>query len=154
MLDVLRRNLTWVIRIGIVAAVVVVALVIGTSTGSDSPDSTDSQSGTEPSDSPTSTAPAKVDPDTFCAQFRIFADAQSQYVAYPDDPARQETLVTEATKVLDLGEPLGLSPAGLVALRELVDSTLEQEGDPAEVQTEGASDPAELQIYLETTCPA
>lgn len=145
-----KTDLTWVIRVGIVVAVVVAVLLVR---GVGDDDASDGASDTPTSTTPSAT-PTEVDPDTFCEQFRKFADAQAQYVAAPQDPTAEDALVEAGDTLLSLGQPIGLSDAGLVSLRKLIDGALAQEGDPADVPTDAPDDPAALDQYLGASCPA
>ena len=93
-------------------------------------------------------------PETFCTAFRAFADAQSTYVAAPDDAVAEQALVDAADELLGLGQPLGLSEGGLVSLQQLVDGSLSQAGDPTFEADDVTPDPAALDTYLAVSCPA
>lgn len=147
-----KSNLTWVIRVGIVVAVVVAVLLVR-GVGDDDGDDPGG-AGADPTTATPSPTPTEVDPDMFCEQFRKFADAQAQYVAAPQDPTAEDALVEAGDTLLSLGQPIGLSDAGLVSLRKLVAGSLAQEGDPADVPTDAPDDPAALDQYLGASCPA
>lgn len=146
-----KTDLTWVIRVGIVVAVVVAVLLVrGVGDDGEASDG----AGDSPTSTTPSATPTEVDPDTFCEQFRKFADAQAQYVAAPEDPMGEEALVEAGDTLLSLGQPIGLSDAGLISLRKLVAGALAQEGDPADIPTDAPDDPAALDQYLAASCPA
>ena len=145
-----------------VPVVLVVAVVVAVLTLRDSDDasgpatstappasSTSDPAGGSPSGLPTDGA---LDPDAWCLLFRDFAEANSTYVAAPDEATADE-LVRAGTALLDAGRPLGLDEAGFTSLGELVGGALVGAGAPSPAPS-GPADQAALDAYLATACPA
>lgn len=147
------RSVVYAVPVVLVVAVVLAVFLLGGNDGGDAPDAAPGPTTASPS--PTAPPPdAKADPDTWCTAFRAFADAQSQYVAAPDDPTAQADLQARADALLGLGQPLGLSDGGNVALQVLVDSALEQADDPTLAPGSATQDDKALFDYLGASCPA
>lgn len=134
------RRLAWLVPVMLLVAVVVAVLVVVR-------DPAERSAGT-PTPSPSS-APTQADPDTWCAAFRTFAEAQAVAVGTPDDPAAQQALRDTAEALLDLGRPLGLSEGGQASMVELVQGALGQAPAP-----DATPDPEARDAYLAASCPA
>jgi hypothetical protein len=146
----------------VVPVVLVVAVVLAVLTLRDPDDASGPDtSATPPSSSPSTPAGGSatglptdeaVDPDAWCLLFRDFAEANSTYVATPDE-ATADALVQAGTALLDAGRPLGLDEAGFTSLGELVGGALVGAGGPSAAPS-GPADQTALDTYLATACPA
>lgn len=140
---------TVLVPLVLVAGVVVAVLALGTADDAPAPDDASST----PTLAVTSTPDVRPDPQTWCLQFRTFVEANTQFVAGPGD-ATADALVREGRALLELGQPLGLEDSGLSSLSQLVTGALAGAGGPTEVPSGAPADPAVLDGYLATTCPA
>lgn len=160
MSSVRQRWVLVVLAVALVATVMFVGLA--------SPDDASDQSSpaapapSTPAPSATTTgAPTEVTPDEFCERFLMFVDANSAVTSSPDTESGQ-TLLEIARTMLEMPNPIGMSPGARVSLDMLVEGTLAQLEDVPGVTVDAAPDPAnagepnpaEFDAYLEATCPA
>ncbi len=135
-------------------AVVLVLLGIG---GRGDPETGPGTGTPEPSTSgaslATPTSAVRPDPETWCRSFRTFTEASTRFVATPED-AQATVLVEAGQALLAEGQPLGLSDGGMASLRQLVAGSLGEAGGPTEGPTDVEADGADLDAYLQATCPA
>jgi hypothetical protein len=147
-----QRSVVWAAPVVLVVAVVAAVFLTG---GDDDAPGDGGAAATSSSTTPSPVAPTtKVDPDTWCTAFLAFADAQAQYVGAPDDPSAQAALQDKADALLEIGQPLGLSPGGVTSLQVLVDGALNQAGDPTLEPGPAPEDSKALADYLGASCPA
>lgn len=144
-----RRIATWGVPAVLAVGVVVAVLALGTA--EDDAAAPDDEAAPAV---PTATPSVRPDPETWCVQFRALSQANADFVATPGEETA-DALVETATDLLTLGQPLGLQDGGFASLEQLAIGAIASAGGPTDVATSGGvADPAQLDGYLATTCPA
>ncbi len=138
----MSKKLTALIAVGIavIAAVVAIVLVNG-STDDDAPGGS--------TDGPSPTAPTTVSDETWCAGWDALVAAQAQWVAAPT-PESSSALVAVVDDLQGLGFPESLDPAGYTELTAVLDdvhASIDESftpsvapSEPADVESDNASE--------------